>query len=215
MFRCGLWASSGPFPLSAHYGLYKRGRDHTTNPSRHLKKKGVFSLSSGCSRKIKEGDIKPPPPPPPPSHNHVPPSCPPPRPPPPLALITSYPTQSSLRRRRRRIAVPPPYPLHGPLCISPPPPFPFPGHPSSCPSQHIMSVSIPLHMNSPPSSLNTPCPPWFPPSSSLPSAILCLPPEIPIFPTRTAHLLLGKPLKNSLLLNASTEPTLLPDNMHL
>ena len=27
MFRCGLWASSGPFPLSAHYGLYKRERD--------------------------------------------------------------------------------------------------------------------------------------------------------------------------------------------
>ena len=38
-FRCGLWASSGPFPLSAHYGLYKRGRDPPTNPSRHLKKK--------------------------------------------------------------------------------------------------------------------------------------------------------------------------------
>ena len=38
MFRCGLWASSGPFPLSAHYGLYKRGRDPPTNPSRHLKK---------------------------------------------------------------------------------------------------------------------------------------------------------------------------------
>ena len=39
--RCGLWASSGPFPLSAHYGLYKRGRDPPppTNPSRHLKKK--------------------------------------------------------------------------------------------------------------------------------------------------------------------------------
>ena len=36
--RCGLWASSGPFPLSAHYGLYKRGRDAPTNPSRHLKK---------------------------------------------------------------------------------------------------------------------------------------------------------------------------------
>ena len=36
--RCGLWASSGPFPLSAHYGLYKRGRDPPTNPSRHLKK---------------------------------------------------------------------------------------------------------------------------------------------------------------------------------
>ena len=36
--RCGLWASSGPFPLSAHYGLYKRERDPPTNPSRHLKK---------------------------------------------------------------------------------------------------------------------------------------------------------------------------------
>ena len=36
--RCGLWASSGPFPLSAHYGLSKRGRDPPTNPSRHLKK---------------------------------------------------------------------------------------------------------------------------------------------------------------------------------
>ena len=36
--RCGLWASSGPFPLSAHEGLYKRGRDPPTNPSHHLKK---------------------------------------------------------------------------------------------------------------------------------------------------------------------------------
>ena len=39
--RCGLWALSGPFPLSAHYGLYKRVRDPPpppTNPSRHLKK---------------------------------------------------------------------------------------------------------------------------------------------------------------------------------
>ena len=42
--RCGLWASSGPFPLSAHYGLYKRGRDPPTNPSRHLKKKECSSL---------------------------------------------------------------------------------------------------------------------------------------------------------------------------
>ena len=40
----GLWASSGPFPLSAHYGLYKRGRDPPTNPSRHLKKKECSSL---------------------------------------------------------------------------------------------------------------------------------------------------------------------------
>ena len=34
----GLLASSGPFPLLAYYGLYKRGRDPPTNPSRHLKK---------------------------------------------------------------------------------------------------------------------------------------------------------------------------------
>ena len=32
-----LLTSSGPFPLSAHYRLYKRGRDPPTNPSRHLK----------------------------------------------------------------------------------------------------------------------------------------------------------------------------------
>ena len=38
----GLWASSGPFPFSAHYGLYKRGRDPPTNPSRHLKKERVI-----------------------------------------------------------------------------------------------------------------------------------------------------------------------------
>ena len=38
----GLWASSGSFPLSAHYGLYKRGRDPPTNPSRHLKKERVI-----------------------------------------------------------------------------------------------------------------------------------------------------------------------------
>ena len=39
MYRCELWASSGPFPLSAHYGLYKRGRDPPPpNPSCHLKK---------------------------------------------------------------------------------------------------------------------------------------------------------------------------------
>ena len=40
--RCGLWASSGPFPLSAHYGLYKRGRDPPTNPSSHLKKERII-----------------------------------------------------------------------------------------------------------------------------------------------------------------------------
>ena len=40
-YGCGLWASSGPFPLLAHQGLYKRGRDPPTNPSRHLKKERV------------------------------------------------------------------------------------------------------------------------------------------------------------------------------
>ena len=40
--RCGLWASSGPFSLSAHYGLYKRGKDPPTNPSRHLKKERII-----------------------------------------------------------------------------------------------------------------------------------------------------------------------------
>ena len=39
--RCGLWASSGPLPLSAHYELYKRGRDPPTIPSRHLKKERI------------------------------------------------------------------------------------------------------------------------------------------------------------------------------
>ena len=37
-YGCGLWASSGPFPLLARQGLYKRGRDPPTNPSRHLRK---------------------------------------------------------------------------------------------------------------------------------------------------------------------------------
>ena len=41
-YGCGLWASSGPFPLLARQGLYKRGRDPPTNPSRHLKKERVI-----------------------------------------------------------------------------------------------------------------------------------------------------------------------------
>ena len=65
----GLWASNGPFPLSAHFGLYKRRRDPPPNPSRHLTKKGVSSISSGCSRKAGEGVQLPPPP-----HASVPPS---------------------------------------------------------------------------------------------------------------------------------------------
>ena len=51
----GLWTTSGPFPLSAHFGFYKRGRDLPTYPSHHLKKKGVNSFLSNCSRKVKEG----------------------------------------------------------------------------------------------------------------------------------------------------------------
>ena len=62
--RCGLWASSAPSPLSAHYGLYTRGRDPPTIPSRQGRKKGALSLSSGCSRKVEEGVQLPSPPPP-------------------------------------------------------------------------------------------------------------------------------------------------------
>ena len=34
----GLWASSGPFPFSAHLRLYKRRRHPQPNPSHHLRK---------------------------------------------------------------------------------------------------------------------------------------------------------------------------------
>ena len=52
----GLWASSGPFPLSAHYGLYKRGRDPPTNPSRHLRKKDSSSQVAAQGRLGKESN---------------------------------------------------------------------------------------------------------------------------------------------------------------
>ena len=42
MFR--LWVR-GPFPLSAHFGLYKRGRDPLTNPSHHLRKEKEYPPS--------------------------------------------------------------------------------------------------------------------------------------------------------------------------
>ena len=57
MLGLGLWASSGPFPLLAYLGLYKRGRDPPSpipNPSRHLRKKEVISprvTTLGRSRK--------------------------------------------------------------------------------------------------------------------------------------------------------------------
>ena len=116
IFRCGLWASSGPFPLSAHYGLYKRGRDPPTNPSHHLKKeKRTLSLSQvaaqgrsrketnrrlrrrtfTCRRCARRRDR---------------------RLPLPWSRISSV--QSTRRRHcRRRKAAPPPLLLHGPLCI--------------------------------------------------------------------------------------------------
>ena len=74
-------ASSGPFPLSAHFGIHKRGRDPPTNPSGHLRKKGENSLLSDYTRKV-EDEVQPSSPPLPlPPHAHMPP----PLPPPPLA----------------------------------------------------------------------------------------------------------------------------------
>ena len=97
MFRCGLWASSGPFPLSAHYGLYKRGRDPLTNPSRHLKKeRSVLPLKW----LIKEDQG---------------------RRPTADAVATGH-----RRSRYHRIDVLPSSPLHGPLLLPPPPLFPPP-----------------------------------------------------------------------------------------
>ena len=89
-YGCGLWASSGPFPLLARQGLYKRGRDPPTNPSRHLKKERV---SLHLKWLLKEGQGGEPtaataaataaaP--------VVPPPCPPPRPPPSPALPTVH-----------------------------------------------------------------------------------------------------------------------------
>ena len=85
-YGCGLWASSGPFPLLAHQGLYKRGRDPPTNPSRHLKKVRValhlkWLLKEGQGGKPTAATAAAP---------VVPPPCPPPRPPPSPALPTDH-----------------------------------------------------------------------------------------------------------------------------
>ena len=71
----GLWASSGPFPFSAPFGIYKRRRDPPPPQTLAViwRKKGVNSLSSGHM-----------------PHDHVRPPDPPPRPLPPLAPITWY-----------------------------------------------------------------------------------------------------------------------------
>ena len=141
----GLWALSGPFPLSGHFGLYKRGRDPPQTLSVIWKKKGVNSLSSDCSRKIEEGDLPPLPPPPPLPHDHVLPPCSPPRLPHPLALITWYrhllPYCCSHRRR----------PSVAAATIEPPPPLPSAA--SIAPATTAPSPPLP-----PPSSARAPSP---------------------------------------------------------
>ena len=115
--RCGLWASSGPFPLLAHYRLYKRGRDPPQTLAVIWRKKGVISLSNGCSRKAGEG-VQPP-------HASVPPPPPSRRPPPLLAPATD------LVRHLCDAAVlkPPPLPpLPPPLVAASRPPCRHPLH---------------------------------------------------------------------------------------
>ena len=109
------------------------------------RKKGVLSLSSGCSRKIKEGDQPPPPPPPPPPHNLVPPPCSPLRPPPPLALVAYLhravyhpppplpPPQAAVAAAAGKLCHHP-HPLHGPISLPP--------SPSSC-SHHHLALTTP------------------------------------------------------------------------
>ena len=125
--RCGLWASSGPFPLSAHYGLYKRGRDPPTNPSRHLKKeKRTLSLkwllkedqgrrptavsaaataaAPPCAAAVPAAETAASP-----CLGHVSPSC---------SLSAAAVVAATGRRHcRRRKTAPPPFLLHGPLCF--------------------------------------------------------------------------------------------------
>ena len=89
----------GPFPSRLIIGSIRGGRDPPpTNPSHHLRKKGVSSISSGCSRKVGEG-VQPPSPPPP--HASV--------PPPLLApAIDTSPSSPQRRRPQAVLALPPP-----------------------------------------------------------------------------------------------------------
>ena len=129
MFRCGLWASSGPFPLLARYRLYKRGRDPPTNPSHHLKKERsdlplkwllkedqgrrptAASAAATAAALLRAATV--------PATVTAASPC----------LDHMYPGHTSLRRRRRRISMPPSFPLHGPHSPPPLPSFPLPRHP--------------------------------------------------------------------------------------
>ena len=141
MLGVGCGPQVGPFPSRPIMGSI---RGEGTPPTQTLaiiwRNKGAFSLSSGCSRKIKEGDQPPPPPPPPPPHHYV--------PPPPLALVTGSPCAD--------IPTPPPPPLDRCATIHSPPRTHFPSPPSSFPlpsspppsrlSQHLphYTLQIPI-----------------------------------------------------------------------
>ena len=148
MFKCGLWASSGPFPLLAHYGLYKRGRDPPTNHSRHLKKERN-NLPLKCMLKEDQGrrptaasaaatDAATTAAPPradaettaSPCLDRELPAC------------SHFSAAASGRRRRQIVAPPSPIPLHGPLRVPLPPPLS--PYPSAAHHQHPGNLRIPL-----------------------------------------------------------------------
>ena len=85
MLGVGCGPQVGPFPSRPIMGSIRGEGTPPQTLSVIWRKKGVISLSSGCSRKAGEG-VQPPPPPPPPPHAPVPPLPPPRRPPPLLAL---------------------------------------------------------------------------------------------------------------------------------
>ena len=142
----GLWASSGPFPLSAHYGLYKRGRDPPTNPSRHLKKersdlplKWLLKEGRGRSPTAAAATTAATPCP---GHGF-------------FTIVIATPLSSSRRRRRRlRTAAPP-------SSLVPPPPA---GHPPPSSSSHLH-----LHLRPSPASPPARSPPSAASSSTFPS----------------------------------------------
>ena len=145
------------------------------------KKKGSSFISSGCSRKDKEGNQPPPPPP----HHHVPPPCSPPSPalptgylraafqppppplPPPHAAVTAA-TARSLHFHLPSSSTDPllPPPLSTFLAISPFPPQPKPSFPTSTvrrlPSLLFPRIPIPLSPDaslplSPPAEISEAC----------------------------------------------------------
>ena len=122
-YGCGLWASSGPFPLLAHQGLYKRGRDPPINPSRHLKKERVILHLKWLLKERQGGEPTAATAAATAAAPVVPPPCPPPRPPPSSALPTD--------------------PLRA--AIQPPPPLP-PPPPDRCTTTPSSSTDHPPHL---------------------------------------------------------------------